>query len=318
MSMSFVKLALNALGSPTSVAVLGSVGAHVLLGASLPALSVFSQGQPGPSEVPLVELTPEELARVPSLEPAPAIPFVPPASTQLLPLPKNFELPSVSQKKSQSPAASIPSTPSKPSSGAVKPSPSISIPDRIVTRSPGGGKVVRRRGLTPGLPSGRGYPSSNSGGLGSALDRARLAPGRIPEGEPQFRPNPNQLPEITFGQSIEESMGDSEPKPSIEENTAHFNDDEITALSTEDSTTKTPAGNTQGTEETTDPASENSQQSPTPEAPTEQPPGTRGNTPQEAESEQNPTPSENQSEPADATREEEDEDEDEEDESTPS
>ncbi|MDY7012901.1 MAG: hypothetical protein SVX43_04740, partial [Cyanobacteriota bacterium] len=268
MSISLLKLALNALGSPTSVAILGSVGAHALLGISLPALSVFSPSQRGPSEVPIVELTAEELARLPNLEPAPAIPFVPPAATQLLPLPNNFELPSVTQNPP--PKASIPALPPKPSANSTGKASSLSVPQQIVTHRTG------RR--TPGRPSTNRAGKRSATSLEELLggNRRRVAPG---ENTP-FQVDPNKKPEDTLDESLEPKQTPINP---------HINDD--IAQQFEDST-KTPADNTaDGTESELAPPSPDGQPArPTPEGQTEDSPEARDRDPSETENEQTSTP----------------------------
>ena len=86
----FIKSCSETLFQPTGIAVMASVGVHVLLGAALPYMSLSSQEKPKPRRtVQLVQLSPTEQGRLPQLSPSPLPPLpnqFPSLSNQLPPL----------------------------------------------------------------------------------------------------------------------------------------------------------------------------------------------------------------------------------------
>jgi hypothetical protein len=78
---------LDILIEPTSIAILGSIALHALLGASLPFFTQLEKEikKADPGTVKVVELTPNELQRIPQAPPIPApqIAAPPPVVTNL-------------------------------------------------------------------------------------------------------------------------------------------------------------------------------------------------------------------------------------------
>ncbi|MBD2578134.1 hypothetical protein [Oscillatoria sp. FACHB-1406] len=213
------KLGLSSVSPPTAFAVLGSVGAHALLGISLPVLPLFSKAPPGPLEVPIVELSPEEMARIPALQSAPPVAFIPPNATQLLPLPPNFQLPSATQRATPA-APTMPATPAIPVTPKVttrsllptRPSseappyqyPTFTRPQRVVTRGRGG------LPLTPSVPVGMGSRMGRTVASSEGLARGtRTVGSRTPE----FVPNPNANPMGTLRDSLQQSFNQTPAQP---------------------------------------------------------------------------------------------------------
>ncbi len=131
---------------PIWIAFLASLGIHAILGINLPNIPLFSKPAKLPPTVGLVELTPEQIARLPQPKTEPDISF------------SNIQPPSnLSQIPQQQPSfPRLPSPPTRTPSvdnlpRTSLPRPSYEIPERPPTRS-----TVRLEGL------GRDFPSSVS------------------------------------------------------------------------------------------------------------------------------------------------------------
>ncbi|MBD1809413.1 energy transducer TonB [Microcoleus sp. FACHB-SPT15] len=167
------------LSQPTSIAVMASIGIHVVVGLSLPYLPSFSREKsPSRRTVQLTQLSPQEQSRLPQLSPPPLPPAVstqiqpleslPPTLSSLPPLPKDSSLYNF-------PLSSLPSTSPRSTSRSstsnrfsFSPLPSFSRqPSRIkfpVRNSP----IWTRTNRATSLPVTPIQPRSLPGGLPAA------------------------------------------------------------------------------------------------------------------------------------------------------
>jgi hypothetical protein len=79
---------LDILIEPTTIAILGSIALHALLGAGLPFFTQLSKvaKKPEPGTVKVVELSPSELQRIPQAPPVPAPEVLPPVTQPIPPV----------------------------------------------------------------------------------------------------------------------------------------------------------------------------------------------------------------------------------------
>jgi hypothetical protein len=220
---------LDILIDPTTIAILGSIALHAIIAASFPFL--FQPDKPGKKvdtgSVKVVELTPNELQRIPQAPP-PIIPqTLPPVYQPSVPVapaapPRAPKISTAPQTIPSSPIRTPPKTAAKPApitkgqtaKPQVKPSPPAFDPNISFDPNPLPSKVSAKPDLikptppvsltpakptkqtsspqptpSPGIARGQTQPSSAPGGSGS------------PSPEPSVTPQPNGSPTSTPGNS---------------------------------------------------------------------------------------------------------------------
>ncbi|MDY6806373.1 MAG: energy transducer TonB [Cyanobacteriota bacterium] len=132
---------------PIWLAFLASVGIHAILGINLPNMSLFSQQVKQPPTVGLVELTPEQISRLPQPKTEPDVSF-----SNIQPPPGISEIPGQQESFPRLPSSTrtTPSVSNLPTTSVGRSSSSYEIPDRPPTRP-----TVR-------LPRRESFPSSVS------------------------------------------------------------------------------------------------------------------------------------------------------------
>ncbi len=162
---------------PIWLAFLASVGIHAILGINLPNISLFSQQVKQPPTVGLVELTPEQISRLPQPKTEPDVSF-----SNIQPPPGISEIPGQQESFPRLPSSTqtTPSVSNLPTASVGRSSSSYEIPDRPPTRP-----TVR-------LPRRESFPSSVS---------------RLPR---------NQTPIDDFSYSIPRGTTPASPPPPLE------------------------------------------------------------------------------------------------------
>ncbi|MEQ8961205.1 MAG: hypothetical protein RLP02_25320, partial [Coleofasciculus sp. C2-GNP5-27] len=186
------------LNQPTGIAVMASVGIHVILGLTLPSyVPVFSNEAPLTRRtVQMLELSEADLSRLPDL----SVPTVPPYIYQQTPLESPFP-----------PLPSLPPQESLPLDGTISvapPSQSLKIPSSSSTRKRTRTRISRNPPSTP-------FPTRKR-----TLGIPILSPSQLPPPPPPGTMNP------------ESSSIATEPTPSIDRLAAQLRDDRNSSVLT--------------------------------------------------------------------------------------